>query len=98
MHTDGNILRLVLPDIGEASQSEIAAFRREAAAKIKSDDVKQVSFELADGQNWNSLTLAILRSLVRQAKKAGAETDVSKLPDGAVKILALSKDLSLIHI
>ena len=92
MHIDGNILRLMLPDVVEANQSEIAEFRRAAAEKIKSGDAQQVSFELADGQNWNSLTLAILRSLVTKAGKAGAEVDVSKLPDGAVKILALSKD------
>ncbi|MEP1231385.1 MAG: ABC transporter permease [Litorimonas sp.] len=92
MQINNGTLRLQLPNIEEATQSEIGEFRHTAAAMMKSGDVQHVSLELAEGQQWNSLTLAILRRFITQAKQAGADVDVSKLPEGAVKILSLSKD------
>lgn len=92
MQIEGDMLRLRLPDLGEVTQSEVGEFRRAATAKINSGDVRHVSFALSDGQNWNSLTLAVLKNLIAEAKTNGADVDLSGLPEGAVKILALSKE------
>ncbi|MEO9970743.1 MAG: ABC transporter permease [Hyphomonadaceae bacterium] len=92
MQVHGDILELPLPDVETVSREEILEFRKAAADLINSGDVKRVSFQLAEGNNWNSLTLAILRKLVTQAHKAGIDTDFANLPEGAVKILSLSKD------
>ena len=90
-HSTGETVHLLIPDSEQSTPSEIAAFRQSARALIQSSQGQSVSFQFADNENWNTLSLAVLKSLVNHANRAGAEVDYSQLPSGAVKILSLSK-------
>ena len=87
----GNILHVVLPDSQFSNSFDAAALKADAAQLIDANEIKGVKYFLADGAAWNSQSLAVINGISKIATKKGVQSDLSEMPLGVSKILALSK-------
>lgn len=90
----GNDLHVVLPDVETHPFFDSASIKADAKSAIDGNDIQSVLFSLADGGAWNSQTLAIIKGISAKAEAKGVTPDLSAMPDGISKILALTKSRS----
>ena len=87
----GNTLHIVLPDSQFSHSFDAAALKADAKSQITENNIQGVKYYLADGAAWNSQTLAVISGISKIAKNKGLDSDLSEMPEGVSKILALSK-------
>lgn len=87
----GNDLHIVLPDSQFSQSFDAASLKADAKSLIHANNFQGVKYFLADGASWNSQTLATINGISKIAKNEGLQSDLSEMPEGVSKILALSK-------
>ena len=88
----GDVLHVELPDSQHSVSFDSKRLKSEAKDAISSGRVRSVEYTLAEGANWNSLTLSTIKGISRFAESQNILADLSSLPEGVSKILALSKN------
>lgn len=84
-------LHVVLPESQFPDSFDAAAVKADARFLIDTNEIQGVKYFLADESRWNSQTLATISGISKLAKNKGLHSDLSELPEGISKILALSK-------
>ena len=108
----GDSLHVSLPHSQHSNSFDSNALKSEAVQAISSGHIRSIIYALEKDAQWNSLTLATIKGISEFGESKNISSDLSSLPLGVSKILALSKStvieeteapdeepaLSLIHI
>lgn len=87
----GDILHVELPDSQHSASFDSNLLKSDAKQVISSGQVRFVKYALAKDANWNSLTLSTIKGISGFAESKNIPSDLSELPEGVSKILALTK-------
>ena len=88
----GDSLHVLLPDSQHSVSFDSHALKSEAKQAISSGNIRSVKYDLAKDAHWNSLTLATIKGISHFADSKNISSDLSSMPAGVGKILALSKN------
>ena len=87
----GDILHIMLPNSQHSISFDSNALKSEAKQAISSGQIRSIKYALAEGAQWNSLTLATIKGISEFADDKNIPSDLSSMPVGVSKILALTK-------
>ncbi len=87
----GDTLHVVLPNSQHSVAFDSSLLKSEAEKVISSGQIRSIKYALAEGAQWNSLTLATIKGISGSADSKNIPSDLSALPVGVSKILALTK-------
>ena len=89
--TIGDILHIMLPNSQHSISFDSNALKSEAEQAISSGQIRSIKYALAEGAQWNSLTLATIKGISEFADDKNIPSDLSSMPVGVSKILGLTK-------
>ena len=87
----GESLHVVLPNSQHSVSFDSHTLKSEAQQAISSGHIRSIKYALAEDAHWNSLTLATIKGISELADSHNIPSDLSSMPLGVSKILALSK-------